>query len=410
MARIVNEDQEALLQGIIENPRDDARRLIYADWLEEHNDETRAEFIRTQVAKAKAIDGTTRYAELSNKSKNLFKTAGATERRRWIASYSRWFNRKKNFLNTLAEEAFDRGFIGQLKLSFDQFIEHGHKLFTQKQPLTKINLWGSMEQLNLFSQTEAVSKLRGFGLDGLLGSSENFQTFFGSPYLQQVEYLRLYNVGLTDTTLDPLIACEGCNNLEVLSAWSNRVTDVGVEKICSAPFSNTLRLLNLGGSRDITDEGVRKIAQNREFRNLKRLYLWETQITDEGFTELFKSKQFKLETLYLRSCNLGIGVAKALCSPQASELRVIDLWADGSRSDAKSSFGDEGVFELVKSRYLKNLESITLSNRGITDAGADALLETENLPKLNWLALSGNKISSERFAALKEKYGMNAVT
>lgn len=410
MARIVNEDQEALLQGIIENPRDDARRLIYADWLEEHDDETRAEFIRTQIAKTKAIDGTARHHELLNKCKNLFKSAGATERRRWLSPYGRWFNRKKNFLNTLTEEAFDRGFIEQIKFSFEQFTEHGHKLFTNKQPLTRINLWGGADLMQPFTETEALSNVRGFGLDGLLNTIEGYETFFSSPHLRQVEYLRLYNNGLNDNTVDSIINCEACNRLEVMSAWSNRVTDLGVGKICNAPFAETLYLLNLGGSRDITDDGVRRIARNSRFKNLRRLYLWETQITDEGFTELLTSKHFKLETLYLRSCNLGIGVAKALSSPQASDLRVIDLWADISRTDAKANFGDNGIFELVKSPYLKNLESITLSNRGITDAGADALIETENLPNLNWLALSGNKISTERFAALKEKYGTNAVT
>src|SRR5579871_2100557 len=40
---------EAFLQSIIENPDDDAPRLIYADWLEEHGEAARAEFIRIQV-------------------------------------------------------------------------------------------------------------------------------------------------------------------------------------------------------------------------------------------------------------------------------------------------------------------------------------------------------------------------
>ena len=38
---------EAFLQAIIDNPDDDAPRLIYADWLEERGD-PRGEFIRVQ--------------------------------------------------------------------------------------------------------------------------------------------------------------------------------------------------------------------------------------------------------------------------------------------------------------------------------------------------------------------------
>jgi uncharacterized protein (TIGR02996 family) len=41
---------EGFLADIIEHPADDTPRLVYADWLEEHSDPGRAEFIRTQCA------------------------------------------------------------------------------------------------------------------------------------------------------------------------------------------------------------------------------------------------------------------------------------------------------------------------------------------------------------------------
>jgi uncharacterized protein (TIGR02996 family) len=41
-------DQQAFLRAIAETPDDDAPRLVYADWLEEHGDPDRAEFIRVQ--------------------------------------------------------------------------------------------------------------------------------------------------------------------------------------------------------------------------------------------------------------------------------------------------------------------------------------------------------------------------
>src|SRR5207249_8060556 len=40
---------EAFLQAIVENPDDDTPRVVYADWLDEHGDAARAEFIRLQV-------------------------------------------------------------------------------------------------------------------------------------------------------------------------------------------------------------------------------------------------------------------------------------------------------------------------------------------------------------------------
>jgi len=47
---------EAFLQAIIETPSDDTPRLIYADWLEDHDQPERAEFIRLQCRLAQMDD------------------------------------------------------------------------------------------------------------------------------------------------------------------------------------------------------------------------------------------------------------------------------------------------------------------------------------------------------------------
>jgi uncharacterized protein (TIGR02996 family) len=46
-------DRAALLRAILEDPADDAPRLVYADWLDEHGDIARAEFIRLQCTLAR---------------------------------------------------------------------------------------------------------------------------------------------------------------------------------------------------------------------------------------------------------------------------------------------------------------------------------------------------------------------
>lgn len=42
-------DGDALLRAILINPAEDMPRLMYADWLQEHGDEPRAEYIRASV-------------------------------------------------------------------------------------------------------------------------------------------------------------------------------------------------------------------------------------------------------------------------------------------------------------------------------------------------------------------------
>ena len=46
-------DTESLFAAIIERPDDDALRLVYADWLEEHGDLARSDFIRVPFPAAR---------------------------------------------------------------------------------------------------------------------------------------------------------------------------------------------------------------------------------------------------------------------------------------------------------------------------------------------------------------------
>ena len=49
-------EREALMRNVIERPDDDLPRLVLADWLDEHDEPERAEFIRVQCEVAKAAD------------------------------------------------------------------------------------------------------------------------------------------------------------------------------------------------------------------------------------------------------------------------------------------------------------------------------------------------------------------
>jgi uncharacterized protein (TIGR02996 family) len=62
---------DALLQAILAAPDDDAPRLAYADWLEEHYQPDRAEFIRIQCDLAKLAVADGRRAELEAREREL---------------------------------------------------------------------------------------------------------------------------------------------------------------------------------------------------------------------------------------------------------------------------------------------------------------------------------------------------
>src|SRR5437588_3706822 len=63
-------EEMAFRQAIIDNPDDDTRRLIFADWLEERGD-PRAEFIRVQCELARLPDDDERRWELEGREDEL---------------------------------------------------------------------------------------------------------------------------------------------------------------------------------------------------------------------------------------------------------------------------------------------------------------------------------------------------
>ena len=65
-------DEQALLRAILADPGDDTVRLAYADWLDEHDQADRAEFIRVQIELAHLSPEDSRLLALYNRGSELF--------------------------------------------------------------------------------------------------------------------------------------------------------------------------------------------------------------------------------------------------------------------------------------------------------------------------------------------------
>src|SRR5919199_887033 len=70
----------AFLDAVLDAPEDDAPRLVYADWLDEHGDHDRAEFIRVQVERVRLPEGDGRHDELERHEEDLL----AEHEQRWV--------------------------------------------------------------------------------------------------------------------------------------------------------------------------------------------------------------------------------------------------------------------------------------------------------------------------------------
>lgn len=113
-------EQLAFLSGIIAHPADDIRRLVYADWLDEHGRPEMADFIRVQVEIAALCEKTragtvtaeesARHLGLFDREMELIRTTGVYEETvhvtaRWLRSvgidYSHCVFNRGGFLHTV---------------------------------------------------------------------------------------------------------------------------------------------------------------------------------------------------------------------------------------------------------------------------------------------------------------------
>src|SRR4051812_25441081 len=92
--------EEAFLAEIRASPEDDVPRLVFADWLEDHGDPARAEFIRAQVQMARMNWREPGYSELKERSRKRL----VEHHKDWLAGYP------PELLTAHRGPAFRRGF------------------------------------------------------------------------------------------------------------------------------------------------------------------------------------------------------------------------------------------------------------------------------------------------------------
>ena len=106
---------EAFRQDVLDNPKDDAPRLVYADWLQDNGDPDRAEFIRLQCRLLALPEYDEQVPRLQAREEELLEANRAT----WA----------KEVLPLVRDCKFRRGFVAWVELTGQQFTDNEDKLF-----------------------------------------------------------------------------------------------------------------------------------------------------------------------------------------------------------------------------------------------------------------------------------------
>jgi uncharacterized protein (TIGR02996 family) len=353
-------DEIAFLHTILERPRDDAPRLVYADWLEERGDTARAEFIRVQIELANLPPADPRRAALQQRERELL----AQHERAWVMALGDW----------VREWHFSRGLLEYVRVTAADFLRHGSKLFEQA----------------------AVQYAR------LNDATNHIPAIAASPALRWLRRLDLSYNSLTAERLAPLLESAAVANLEALDLGMNQhFSDVGATALARSPHLRSLRSLRLHRT-GLHGSGVVGLSTGG-WPQLAELDLDNNPLGPRGGAEVTVTRfAAGLRRLSLRSTNITDATAEALAtSSRLTQLTVLNLHSN--------RITEAGAVALAQSPGLAALEELDLGNNRIGSEGARALVESRYLADLRRLNLSRNRLTLDDTLALKRRFGNRVV-
>ena len=241
MTTDVPAEQAALLAAIVSHPDDDAPRLVYADWLQEHDDEEQAQFIRDSIA----LEWLDDYED--EKRQRITKRLDGVAARngmRWLEAVG----------VTGADPVYDRGMVEAVHYVGDESFAAGAPTLFARVPVREVTLGGltspyepGSDGLDVLAEMPDLARLRGLWLlnHWYPVSSDGWERFITSPHLANLQVLAVQEAALNDDDMLAFDRTEYLVNLEELGLAGNRITAAGALTVVRSPRLPNLNRLGL---------------------------------------------------------------------------------------------------------------------------------------------------------------------
>ena len=224
-------DEKALLAAIRAEPDNDAPRLVYADWLDDHANHDRAEFIRLEceIHALLTPEGDAPDEWEQPRFRSLEDRAGEL----WNANTGRWF---PGLTTSTQEVETSRGFPQHITLSARRFIEHGDKIFAVAPTIEDVLLDRLGRNTPALAACPALAHVRDLTFFETPFRAREAEQFFASPHLSN---LRSFDIGFTDPQMGPrgaqaLVGCRSLGPLERLDISNHAVYDEGATALLNS--------------------------------------------------------------------------------------------------------------------------------------------------------------------------------
>ena len=209
--------EEGFLEAIREDPDDEGLRLVYADWLEEHGQLNRAEFIRGQIHLARVKEDSLPRRRLARRMRELLEA----HEQEWLAALV-----PPTLLRfrSLRYWHFERGFVDKIGIDARELERHATVLFSSL-PLTR--LWVVFMDMDM-EDTERLP----IPEENTLTSLDLSYNSLNSDWLSCLA-----------TTTFPRLP-----HLRTLALMFNHLDDPCVPWMCRHPFFQQLALIRCGAN------------------------------------------------------------------------------------------------------------------------------------------------------------------
>jgi uncharacterized protein (TIGR02996 family) len=224
-------DESAFIAEVLAAPDDDAPRLVWADWLEEHGD-PRAELIRTQCELSRTAFKNRRRTALEDVESRLLRE-----------HYDAWVLP----LRQLGAKGVDlrRGFVEQIEITAADLLAQAERLFAVAPLLRGLRIYavnGHLRQLAGLEQLECIEfldlRFNGIGDTGVTILTD-------SPHIHRLRQLHLAGNHVSEQGVLQLASTMRLAKLVALDLSFNRFGDPGASYLLYSPALRSLQSLDL---------------------------------------------------------------------------------------------------------------------------------------------------------------------
>ena len=363
--------EEAFLQSVLDDPLSDTPRLVFADWLEDHDQPARAAFIRAQCRLVTLDEDDPARLALRRDESAYLPRARELLGEKGPGRLPAWVLRE--------HLVFERGFPARLQTTANRFVK-GADALMRAAPIQHLTLGNAIHCPEALAACSYLARIRSLDLPRGGLSGEEMEVLAASRQLAGLTRLGLREnrAGIEGGTV--LADSATLAGLRSLDLAGNLLFDRGTEALAASKYLTRLESLDLGHCL-VGPRGVVALAGSSNLTGLHELNLAINRIGDRGAETLARSPHLeKLVRLNVSANHLTKAGARALLTSTA----LTSL----ARLDLTRAALDDTFWTIVPAPQMSGRLHLTVSD---VRTPTPALMESPLLARCAGLTLLGGR-------------------